>query len=269
LEEKFRQVVAEFEHAAVPGMPKHVRLRNAVISAIRKGYLKPGDQLPPEQEFSRGIGLSLGTVQRALSHLANERAVMREQGRGTFISKPELPLDELWQYRFVDRYKGVPLPVTIETLDRRLVVERGPWLDAIGYDERGYCELTRMVTVDERLRCLSRFYARISRFPKLMKMPQSKIPVNLKKFLAEEFDTATQSVEQFIQPCVFAKDVCSLLKIEKSSSGMLLNSVGRSTGQEAITFQSLWIPAGDYYLEIAAGGRPPDGRSPFQRPAMA
>jgi len=111
--------------------------------------------------------------------------------------------------------------------------------------------------------------AETRRFPKIMRMQQAKIPGNLKKFLAEEFDTPTQSVEQFIQPCIFEKDVCSVLAIAKSSSGMLLNSVGRSIGQEAISFQSLWIPAGDYFLEIAAGGRPPDGRPPFQRQATA
>jgi hypothetical protein len=41
--------------------------------------------------------------------------------------------------------------------------------------------------------------------------------------------------------------------------------VGRSVAQEAITFQSLWIPAGDYYLEMSGGARPPDGKPPFQR----
>ena len=88
MEQNFDHVVAEFAQAAEPGVPKHVRLRNAVLAAIRKGYLKPGDQLPPEQEVSRAVGLSLGTVQRALSNLANERALVREQGRGTFIAKP-------------------------------------------------------------------------------------------------------------------------------------------------------------------------------------
>lgn len=251
----FKHVVDEFAQGSTPGLPKHMRLKNAVLSAIRKGYLKPGDQLPPELDLSKAVGLSLGTVQRALSNLAMDRAVTREQGRGTFISKPELSLDELWQYRFVERYGGAPLPVSVELISRQLMGEQSPWLDALGFDERGYCELTRFVTVNNSFRCLSRIYVRNSRFPKLMRIQQAKIAGNLKRFLAEEFQTPTHAVEQFIQPCKIDNDVCSLLKIARGSTGMLLNSVGRTVGQEPITFQALWIPSGPYHLQMFATRR--------------
>jgi DNA-binding GntR family transcriptional regulator len=262
VEQNFRHVVTEFAQASMPGVPKHVRLRNAVLSAIRKGYLRPGDQLPPEQELSKAVGLSLGTVQRALGSLATERALTREQGRGTFISRPELPPDDLWQFRFVERYGGVPLPVSVELLDRRLVRERRPWLDVLGYDERGYCELTRVVTVNKSLRCLSRVYVCISRFPRVMKIQQTRISGNLKRFFAEEFDTPTHAVEQFILPCVLNNEACSLLEIDRGSAGMVVNTIGRSVGQEAITFQALWVPIGEYHLEVTGAARMPSARPP-------
>jgi GntR family transcriptional regulator len=255
VEQNFRHIVAEFSQATVAGLPKHMRLRNAVLSAIRKGYLRPGDQLPPELELSKAVGLSLGTVQRALGSLATERALTREQGRGTFISRPQLPADELWQFRFVERYGDAPLPVSTELLDRQLIRERRPWLDVLGYDERGYCELTRMVVVNKTLRCLSRVYVRIDRFPRIMKVQQSKITGNLKRFLAEEFDTPTHAIEQFMLPCVLDKETCSLLEIARGSAGMMVNTVGRTVTQEPITFQSLAVPNGEYYLEVLAGAR--------------
>jgi DNA-binding GntR family transcriptional regulator len=241
----------------MPGIPKHVRLRNAVLSAIRKGYLRPGDQLPPEQELSKSVRLSLGTVQRALHELASEKALTREQGRGTFIAKPALAPEELWQFRFVERFGDTPLPVRVEVLDRRLVRKHGPWVDALGDDDKGYCELMREVIVNESFRCLSRFYVRVSRFPRIMKLPQTKIRGNLRRVLAEEFDAPTRSLEHFILPCVCDTDVCSILDIDRGHAGMVVNTVGRSIGQEAITFQLLWVPAGRYFLEISAAVRRP------------
>ena len=257
MEQSHRHIVAEFAQAAMPGIPKHVRLKQAVLSAIRKGYLKPGDQLPPEQELSKAVGLSLGTVQRALGNLATERALTREQGRGTFISRPDLSPDDVWQFRFIERYGGEPLPVSIELVDRRVVRSRRPWLDVLDADNSGYCELTRFVTVNKSLRCLSRVYVAISRFPKIMRVRESKLTGNLRRFLAEEFNAPTLSVEQFVRPCLFDKETCSLLEVAAGSAGMLTNIIGRSVGREAITLQALWVPEGKYYLQVAASARAP------------
>jgi GntR family transcriptional regulator len=255
VETTFKHLVAAFAETELQGAPKHLRLRNAVLTAIRKGYLKPGDQLPPEQDLSKAVGLSLGTVQRALTTLASERAVTREQGRGTFIAKPELSLDELWQYKFVEAYGMPPLPVSIDLIDRRVVQRVTPWLAALGEDERGYCELTRIVEVNGDFRCLSRIYVRNSRFPKLMRMQPAKIAGNIKKFLADEFGTPTHVLEQFSHACTFPADVCSALKLPRGSTGLLINTVGRSVGQEAITFQMLWVPPGPYYIQKFAARR--------------
>ena len=250
LERNLEHLRAEFADAGMPDVPKHVRLRNAVLSAIRKGHFRPGDQLPPEQELSRAVGLSLGTVQRALTRLAADRALTREHGRGTFIARSELPVEGLWQFRFVEKMGAAPLPVNVEFLDRRLVRGPGPWADALGPDEKGYCELTRAITVNTNYRCLGRLYARISRFPKIMKLPQRKMLGNLKKVLADEFDAPTLSLDQFVLPCVFDDDVCASLEIDRGSAGMVVNAIGRSVGREIITFQALSVPAGGYFLEI-------------------
>jgi hypothetical protein len=58
-------------------------------------------------------------------------------------------------------------------------------------------------------------------------------------------------LDQFIQPCVFDGQVCSSLEIDRGSTGMVVHAVGRSIGQEIITFQSLWLPAGKYSLQIS------------------
>jgi DNA-binding GntR family transcriptional regulator len=254
-EQNLNHVVAEFAQETVPGVPKHVRLRNAVLAAIRKGHLKAGDQLPPEQELSKAVGLSLGTVQRALSNLASERALIREQGRGTFIARTMAP-DDLWQFRFVAAYGEDPLPVSLVLLDRQIVTERGPWLDVLGHDERGYCQLRRLIVVNKDYRCVSRFYVRISRFPKIMKIAPSKLTGNLKRVLADEFGAVTHAIEQFAMAGRTDDEDRSLLKIDARSPGMAINSVGRTIGREAISFQSVWVPAGKYYLELLSGARP-------------
>jgi len=92
-----------------------------------------------------------------------------------------------------------------------------------------------------------------------MKLPQSKMVGNMKKVLADEFGAPTLSLDQFILPCVFEDDVCSSLQIDRGRAGVIVNAVGRSVGQEIITFQSLWAPAGGYFLEISPSGNRSQG----------
>lgn len=52
---------------------------------IEDNKLEPGDRLPPEVEIAKIAGVSLITVRRAMSELAQRGLVRREQGRGTYV----------------------------------------------------------------------------------------------------------------------------------------------------------------------------------------
>jgi GntR family transcriptional regulator len=55
------------------------------VERIRSGVWKPGQLIPSEFEIAAEFGVSQGTARKAISALAAERLVMRQQGRGTFV----------------------------------------------------------------------------------------------------------------------------------------------------------------------------------------
>lgn len=61
-----------------------------ILQYIDERKLREGDQLPTEAQLSQLAGVSLVTVRRALSELAAQAVVRREQGRGTFVSRPRV-----------------------------------------------------------------------------------------------------------------------------------------------------------------------------------
>lgn len=61
-----------------------------VLQYIDEKKLREGDQLPTEAQLSALAGVSLVTVRRALSELASQAVVRREQGRGTFVARPRV-----------------------------------------------------------------------------------------------------------------------------------------------------------------------------------
>lgn len=66
--------------------PLYLQVRDLVLERIMNGTWKPGAMLPAEVDLARELGISSGTVRKALDALEAERVVSRRQGRGTFVN---------------------------------------------------------------------------------------------------------------------------------------------------------------------------------------
>ncbi|MGH7187216.1 MAG: GntR family transcriptional regulator, partial [Pseudomonadota bacterium] len=75
------------------GLPKFLRLRNALAGAISGGRWKAGARIPTEESLTQATGVSLGTVQRARRTLADDGLIVRRHGTGTFVSSGEAPMN--------------------------------------------------------------------------------------------------------------------------------------------------------------------------------
>jgi GntR family transcriptional regulator len=73
--------------------PLYLQVRDVLADLISRGAWRPGFQVPNEVELAREVGVSSGTIRKALELLERQRLVVRRQGRGTFVR--ELSSDEL------------------------------------------------------------------------------------------------------------------------------------------------------------------------------
>ena len=77
--------------------PLYARVRTALSERIRSGAWRPGQLIPSESEIGRELGVSQGTVRKALDDLARESLVVRRQGKGTFVVE-HTPDDVLFRF---------------------------------------------------------------------------------------------------------------------------------------------------------------------------
>ncbi len=66
--------------------PLYLQVRDAMLEKVRSREWPLGSQLPNEQQLAQEMGVSHGTVRKALAVLEHEHLVRREQGRGTFVT---------------------------------------------------------------------------------------------------------------------------------------------------------------------------------------
>ncbi|MFK7942374.1 MAG: GntR family transcriptional regulator, partial [Paracoccaceae bacterium] len=67
--------------------PLYVQVRKTLIERLSATVWRPGQMLPSEIALGEELGVSQGTVRKAIDNLCAEGALRRVQGSGTFVSE--------------------------------------------------------------------------------------------------------------------------------------------------------------------------------------
>lgn len=77
------------DRRAPPGrgrrLPRYMAAKKIIIGRLLARQWKPGERIPAEPELAREIGISVGTLRRAVSELVDEGVLVRLQGSGTYV----------------------------------------------------------------------------------------------------------------------------------------------------------------------------------------
>jgi GntR family transcriptional regulator len=245
-------IAAAFVQSYVPGVPRYLQLQNAITQLIRAGDLRPGAQLPPDQQLTGALDVSLGTVQKAFSGLASDGWISREHGRGTFIAQPRQPVTELWHYRFRNPHNDTMLPVYSRLLKRRKFQGDVQLRRALGDDPLGYIEIERLIDIGGKFTCYSELFLAAGRFSGMLELPVAAFDsVNLKRVFAEEFGAPTISVDQSVCAGELKPQIARLIGAPKRACGMVLEVTAQTYGRAPISFQRIHIPASEYPLDVS------------------
>ncbi len=75
-------------------VPIHVQVEESIRKLISQGRLRPGDRLPSMRQLATTLGLNRITVGAAFNKLEADGLIISHVGRGTFVSRVNLPVEE-------------------------------------------------------------------------------------------------------------------------------------------------------------------------------
>ena len=78
--------------------PLYVQIQDQLVARMTSGEWAPGSMIPSETALAKEIGVSQGTVRKAVDQLCSDGVITRIQGRGTFVAE-QTP--ELENFRFL------------------------------------------------------------------------------------------------------------------------------------------------------------------------
>ncbi|MFI8481534.1 GntR family transcriptional regulator [Pseudomonas sp. NPDC078700] len=70
-------------------LPLYQRLRDEMLAKISSGQWRPGEPIPTEAELTKIYSVAIGTVRKAVDTLVADGLLQRNQGRGTYVRRPD------------------------------------------------------------------------------------------------------------------------------------------------------------------------------------
>jgi len=262
-------IAERFSQSSAFGMervPKYLRLSNAMLDAIESGEYIPGSKMPGERDLMETLPVSLGTIQKAMNALVEQGVVLRQAGKGTFVSGTTLPASQAgkekvarrdllhFRFRSGDGHSILPIylnVVSIAQVDAKTDGIDPPWLEYLD-SGNSFIRIERILNVDDRFMGFTRFYLPFERYGSLLQRSCEELSgLTLREFLNKTFNMPTLRFEHLVQCQQFAPDVCSRLELAEGSFGTFWQVLGRSYRDAPASYQQIFLPPGHLPLELS------------------
>jgi GntR family transcriptional regulator len=145
--------------------PLYAQTAELLTHRIADGTWAPGAPIPAEPAIAQELGVSPGTVRKALDALERRRLIERRQGRGTFVAAHTSERALFHFFRIVDQ-TGQRLAPTSIVLDCRTAPAAPDQAAALGLPEgEAVHRVERLRVLDGQAVILERILLPAARFP--------------------------------------------------------------------------------------------------------
>jgi GntR family transcriptional regulator len=221
------------------GRPLYFQLKRWISEQIASGRFPPGSRLPDEQQLSGSLGVSRGVVRQAMSELAFEGLVSKQQGRGTFVAAPKV------EARLMSRLPGLAADAAAHgqaVSSRVLALEEVPAGEVVA-QSLGIAEGTPVVRL-ERIRSIAGepLVLTVTYLPSSLARGLLDVDlegeVSLYGVLARDFDLPVVSARRRVESAVAGAREARLLTVRRGAPLLVLRSVSHTTGGRPLEYFS-------------------------------
>ena len=247
-------LIARFSRS---GVPKYIAFRDAFVYGITSGEIRPGEKIPGEKELAAALPLSLGTIQKALKVLADERVISRRTGQGSFVTPTNS--DEMsapFHCRFVNDQKNSYVPAYPRIVSRSRVQNDGEWSKHL--KTANLICIERVININREFNVYTKFFADRQRLPIFETLPEKKLGTqNFKEVIFSVTGKTIGRMDLFVNLEQIEPSVGAWLEISKNTTVMRFTALAFLGDTDPVYYQEIVVPKTDRALHISVDGTHP------------
>ncbi|MGL4366880.1 MAG: GntR family transcriptional regulator [Brevinemataceae bacterium] len=228
-------------------IPAYIQIKDHFLKLIETQKLKPGDQIPPENDIVQSSGLSRMTVRQGIQQLVQQGYLKAQRGLGTFVTIPTFTIDTMsfCSLNKRDMFQNTQINTTIYVLEETKADDKiAEILNIKPGSEVWYFERSRFK--EETPLIFETCYFPKAIFPKVSKK-------YLEKSKYEWVQNATSNVIAFAKrhftAVVSDQKIVSVFKdIELNVPMIQKNTIGYFENQIPFEYSSVWYHPNNYSL---------------------
>jgi GntR family transcriptional regulator len=225
---------------AVP-RPLYAQVREALVRRIADGEWPAGTALPSEFALAAELGVSQGTVRKALDAMAAENLVDRRQGRGTFVPE-HTEARALFHFFRIQNQAGAP--VVPRTLDQRLE-PGGPRPPLAGETWR----IERVRALDGRPAIVEHIHIERDRFPRLS--ADTSLPNALYPWYQKAGGVSVARAEDRLSAAAAAEPIAAALGLAAGAPLLLARRVAYDLMDRPVELRESWIETSGHAYAVS------------------
>ncbi|MCB1741776.1 MAG: GntR family transcriptional regulator [Gammaproteobacteria bacterium] len=227
--------------------PLYVQVEELLSRRLAQGDWRPGDLLPSESRLAVEFGVSQGTVRKALDRLVDRNALIRRQGKGTFVASytPDRALFHF--FHLVPDSGEHRLPAS-----RVLEVARG---QARAHEQTLLgLDSDELVVRIERLRCFDTRPVLVERisvadrlFPGLGDMLPARMPNTLYSLYETAYGVSIARAEERLKARSLSTEDAALLGLDPGAPVLEIERLARGRDDRVVELRVSLCDTGAYH----------------------
>ncbi len=203
-------------------LPLYQRLREEMLSKIAAGEWTPGAPIPTEAELTRLYGVAIGTVRKAVDTLVNEGLLIRSQGRGTFVRRPNFDASLARFFRQVNATGGREIPAS-RILAKALQSPSKTVAAALGLEDgEQVIHMERLRTVEGRTLFHEDIWLPASRFSALLEIDSERFGELLYPFYETRCGQCIASARETLTVGAADSAMAKVLSVEEGAPMVMI-----------------------------------------------
>jgi len=197
--------------------PLYKQVYNVLIDRIAEGAWRPAEALPSEQALAEELGVSQGTIRKAMDALAAKNLILRRQGKGTFVAEHT---QEHALFRFFRLSRPAPDRERItpalgeESIKRRTANEADRYRLQLRKTDQ-VVEIRRTRLIDQTPKVVEKIVLPLSLFPGIDR--KKALPNTLYSLYQGEYGISIAVAQEELRAVLANKSDAKALRIEAGS----------------------------------------------------
>ncbi|MGB1984496.1 MAG: GntR family transcriptional regulator [Porticoccaceae bacterium] len=200
--------------------PLYKQVYDLLTARLVEGYWKPSQLLPSEMVLAEELGVSQGTVRKALNQMVAEKMLQRQQGKGTFVAEHTQESDLFRFFRLREPHGEILIPETVVLGSSRRTVSEDE-AKKLNLDANALVvELTRVRAIHNKPAIIEKVIQPLSVFPDIDK--NTDLPNALYILYQEKYGITVMSVNDEIRAVEIPDAYAQHLDLAKGSPVLMI-----------------------------------------------